>query len=55
MDFEGTEHNFRFVTMRMHIYGLDLCNVDTAFSVTYELKSKRKKNKGVEISLLRDK
>jgi hypothetical protein len=29
--------------MGMHIYGLDLYNVDTAFSVRYELKNKGKK------------
>jgi hypothetical protein len=33
----------------MHIYGLDLYNVDTALSVRYELKSK-KKNDAVKIS-----
>jgi hypothetical protein len=39
----------------MNIYGLDLCNVDTAFSVRYELKSKRKKIMAWKSHLLRDK
>jgi len=33
-----------------HIYGLDFYNVDTALSVRYEQKSKKKKNNNVEIS-----
>ena len=39
---------FVFATMGMAIYGLDLYNLETAFSVRYELKS-NKKNDGVEI------
>ena len=40
---------FVFAIMGMHIYGLDLDNVDTAFSLRHEIKSK-KKNDGVKIS-----
>jgi hypothetical protein len=40
--------------MGLHIYGLDLCNVHTAFSVRYELKSKKKMT-AWKSRLLRDK
>jgi hypothetical protein len=41
VDFEEIEKNL-FSIMDMLIYGLDLYNVDTALSVRYELKSKKK-------------
>ena len=45
---------FVFAIIGTHIYGFDLYNVDTAFSVRYELKNKEKMT-AWKSRLLRDK